>query len=66
VTVHQFGLIYYTEIITIVRYIYAHYNVWGGGSGALVDDFFNREVGSPIGMGNFFWRGRNQTAQWNV
>ena len=35
VTIHQFGPIYRTEIITSVQCMYADYVVWGDGSGAL-------------------------------
>jgi len=39
VTVHQFGPVYPTGIITIVQCMYADYVVWNGGAGGLVDVF---------------------------
>ena len=49
-TEHQSVPIYRTEIIAIVQCMYAHYVIWGGGSGELVDDILAVD-GDPNGMG---------------
>ena len=52
-TVDQFGPIYHTEIITMVRCMYADYVVCGGVSGGLVDDFLTVRWDPSIRRGNF-------------
>ena len=56
VTVSQFGPIYHTDLVAIFQCMCDDYVVWDGGSGWLVDDFFDGGVGIPNRKGKIsFW-----------
>ena len=46
--------------------MYAYYAVWDGGSGGLVDDFFNGGGREPQQEGTLFFGGRCLMARCNV